>query len=86
MIHNCKNHETKQSQAVRRIAAHAVIFAGLSGTPVTRDTGDIHPVLEAMDPESWPSRKRFRDRYLDITEGEYSEKVEGLLRRFTPGR
>lgn len=77
-VHFIKNHRSKQSQAVRRIAAHAGTFAGLSGTPVTRDTGDIHPALEAMDPDSWPSGERFRKRYLLIQEDEYSQTVQGL--------
>lgn len=78
LVHNCKNQSSQQSQALRRIARHAETFVGLSGTPVTRDTGDIFPVLAAMDPLSWPSRERMVKRYCMTTDGEYEDKIEGL--------
>jgi superfamily II DNA or RNA helicase len=77
-VHFTRNENSQQSQAVRRIASHADTFVGLSGTPVTRDTGDIFPVLAAMDPASWSSRERFVKRYLMTTEDAYQQKVEGL--------
>jgi SNF2 family DNA or RNA helicase len=66
------------SAAFRRICAHASNVVGLSGTPITRDTGDLYPMLEAMDPLSFPDRKRFITRYCDSASVKYGEKIEGL--------
>lgn len=77
-VHYAKNENSQQSLALRRITEHAATFVGLSGTPITRDTGDIYPTLAAMDPLSWPSRKKMVKRYLMTEEGEYSDTIEGL--------
>ena len=77
-VHLAKNPHSKQSQALKRVCARAGTVIGLTGTPITRDTGDIYPVLEAMDPDSWPSRKRFVQRYCDTSDNGYGEVVEGL--------
>lgn len=77
--HLVKNEGSLQSQAVRRIASRAGTVIALSGTPVTRDTGDVYPVLAAMDPASWPSRDRFVKRYCDKSDDEYGPgQIEGL--------
>lgn len=78
-VHAIKNEDSQQSRAVRRIAAGAGTFVGLSGTPVTRDTGDIYPILAAMDPRSWPNRKRMVHRYCMTEEDDYGETIQGLL-------
>jgi SNF2 family DNA or RNA helicase len=78
LVHNCKNQTSLRSQALKRVAFHAGTVIALTGTPVTRDTGDIYPLLEAMDPRSWPSRERFVKRYLDTSDNGYGEVVEGL--------
>jgi SNF2 family DNA or RNA helicase len=77
-VHLTRNHASLLSQAVRRIAEHAQTFVGLSGTPVTRDTGDVYPALAAMDPASWPSRDAFIKRYCFTVDDGYQRKVEGL--------
>lgn len=77
-VHAIKNDGSKRSRAVRRIALHAGTFVGLSGTPITRDTGDIYPALDAMDPLSWPARDRFVRRYCSTEDDGYGEKIQGL--------
>jgi len=77
-VHLAKNETSKQSQALGRVALHADTFIGLTGTPVTRDSGDIFPVLQAMDPRSWPARGRFVKRYLETTDNGYGEIIEGI--------
>jgi SNF2 family DNA or RNA helicase len=77
-VHLAKNPESKQSLALRRVAKHAGTVVALTGTPITRDTGDIYPVLQAMDPASWPNKGQFTKRYLDTHDNGYGEKVEGL--------
>lgn len=76
--HYAKNEKAQRTGAVQRIASRAGTFVALTGTPVTRDTGDIFPVLQAMDPETYPSRPRFVKRYLDTSDNGYGEVVEGL--------
>lgn len=81
LVHNChaaKNPEALQSKAVQRIALHAENFVGLTGTPITRNTGDIFPLLAAMDPPSWPARGRFIKRYVHTSDNGYGETIEGL--------
>lgn len=76
---------TTMSAAFRRIARHAANVVGLSGTPITRDTGDIYPMLEALDAQSWSERKRFVSRYCDTSPGaEYGEAIEGLRQLAEP--
>lgn len=77
-VHVCRNDNSLQTKAVQRIASRASTFIGLSGTPVTRDTGDIFPVLAAMDPLSWPSRERMVKRYCMTEEDGYGQKIQGL--------
>jgi hypothetical protein len=87
LVHNChalKGNSTKQSLAVRRIAAHAGNVIALTGTPVTKDTGDVFPALNAMDPAAWPSRERFVKRYCTTTDSDYGETIEGLNRLAEP--
>jgi SNF2 family DNA or RNA helicase len=76
--HYLKNEKAQRTYAIQRVAAHAGTFIALTGTPITRDTGDIFPVLAAMDPETYPARGRFVKRYLDTTDDGYGEVVEGL--------
>lgn len=86
-VHLLKNNEAKRSRAIRRISKHADTVIGLSGTPVTRDTGDIYPMLEAMDPRSWPDRKRMVTRYCELAEdpaGYARDRILGLSRLMEP--
>ena len=76
--HYCKNVKAQRTHAVTRIARHTDCIVALTGTPVTRDTGDIFPVLAAMDPRSYPSRERFVKRYLQTSTDGYKEEIEGL--------
>lgn len=76
--HALKNVQSGRSIALRSISRHARNFIALTGTPITRDSGDIFPVLAAMEPESYPSRERFVKRYLLTTASDYGEVIEGL--------
>lgn len=82
--HALKSSNSKQSLAVRRIAARAQTVVGLSGTPITRDTGDLWPTLAAMEPLAWPARERFIKRYCDREDSDYGEVVQGLNRLAEP--
>jgi SNF2 family DNA or RNA helicase len=77
-VHLCANADAAQSRAVKRIASRATAFAGLSGTLITHDFGDVYQVLAIMDDASWPSKKRYRARYLLTRSNGYAETVTGL--------
>jgi SNF2 family DNA or RNA helicase len=84
-IHLAKNNNAKQSKAIRRISRAAGTVAGLSGTPVTQNTGDIYPMLEAMDPRSWPDRDRMVTRYCERMDDPYEgDRILGLNRLMEP--
>ena len=84
-VHLAKNNEAKQSRAIRRISKVSGTVVGLSGTPVTRNTGDIYPMLEAMDPRSWPDRARMVARYCERMDDPYEgDRILGLNRLMEP--
>jgi hypothetical protein len=66
------------SASFRRICARAVNAIELSGTSITRDTGDLYPPMDAAWPLDFPDRKRFIRRYVQTADTEYGEKIEGL--------
>lgn len=77
--HYIKNPGAERTKALVRIARDAPYVIGASGTPITHHTGDLCPMLEAMDHGAWPSGERFKSRFL-FTNGEsgYAQKVLGL--------
>lgn len=82
--HYIKNPSTKQSQAAVRVARDAPFVVGMSGTPITHHTGDLTPMLEAMDADAWPSGERFKQRYLLTVPGDYKDTVVGLAPHTEP--
>lgn len=76
--HLIKTPGTKRSQAARRLAKSCNVVVGMSGTPITHNSGDLWPVLYAMDPTAYPSRERYADRYLETVRGDYKDEVLGL--------
>jgi SNF2 family DNA or RNA helicase len=77
-IHFIANKDSLRSLATRRIARKALIVAGLSGTPIKRDTGDLWPALEASEHGAWPARERFVARYCETSVNDYGESIDGL--------
>jgi SNF2 family DNA or RNA helicase len=77
--HYIKNPGAERTQAIVRIARDAPYVIGASGTPITHHTGDLCPMLEAMDAAAWPSGERFKSRFLLTDDGSgYAKKVTGL--------
>lgn len=77
-VHKLKSQASEQSRAVRRLAAKASSFIGLSGTPITHHPGDLWPALCAMEPGAYPSRERWVGRYCTTVQGAYTQTVLGL--------
>jgi hypothetical protein len=83
--HYIKTPGAKRSVAVRRVARDAQVVIPMSGTPITHNTGDLTPTLEAMDAHAWPSGERFNTRYLLTDDGSgYTKKVLGLNTAMEP--
>lgn len=84
--HYIKNHRSARSGAVRRIARSVHKRGGaivaLSGTPITKHTGELWPTLEALEPYAWPSGERWVGRYCLTVGTDYEEQILGLH----PGR
>ena len=76
--HKLKNADSLQSRAVRRLAKNAQSVIALSGTPITHNAIDLHPTLNALEPWAWPSKERFVTRYVQLSSGDYQDKVLGL--------
>jgi SNF2 family DNA or RNA helicase len=77
-VHLARNKDAHQSKALWRIAHYAGTFVGASGTLITHDFGDIYQPLFIMDPLSWPSKQRLKDRYLATRKADYDETILGL--------
>jgi len=77
-IHLAKNGDAKQTKALGRIAKSAVSLVGASGTAIKHDTGDIHPMLDAIMPRAFPDRSRFVSRFCARIEDDYGERIVGL--------
>jgi SNF2 family DNA or RNA helicase len=77
-IHLAKNGTARQTRALGRIAGCAVNLVGLSGTAIKYDTGDIHPMADAIMPRAFPDRGRFTTRFCAKIEDDYGERIVGL--------
>lgn len=81
-VHFVRNPTTARTRAVIRLAKVAQraggAVIGLSGTPITRDFGDLHPALQALDEHAWASKERAIDRYAWTIKGDYEEQILGL--------
>lgn len=76
--HMIKNADAKRSKATERIGRRAATVVGLSGTLITRDTGDAFPILKTGDPDTWPARERFVKRFCATGVNEHGEEITGL--------
>jgi SNF2 family DNA or RNA helicase len=76
--HYIKNQGAARTKAVRRLARKTEAFVALSGTPITRHTGDIWPVLDCLAPGAYPARERFIKYHCLAVPGEYDEEILGL--------
>lgn len=62
--HRAKSPKSKQTRALWRLSAE-YRFA-LTGTPIANDIDDLWSLLRFVDPQAWPSRVQFIDRYCDL--------------------
>lgn len=62
--HRLANPKTKQTRAIWSLEG-AYRYA-LTGTPIANHPGDFWSILHFLDPDEWPSRSRYIDRYCDL--------------------
>lgn len=81
--HLAKNSKAKRTEALERIATRVTgrdgAVVALSGTPITHDPGDLHPVLKMLEPGAYPSKERWVTRYCNVLPGDYRDENLGLL-------
>ena len=86
--HYIRNAGSGRTKAVLRLAKIATkqdgAVIGLSGTPITRNTTNIYPILQAMEPDAYPSGERWQSRYVESIQGDYDTEVIGLNRYTEP--
>jgi SNF2 family DNA or RNA helicase len=64
--HRAKSPKAAQTRAWWRQAHRAKYRFALTGTPVANNPADLWSILYGIDPEAWPSRTRWIDRYCNV--------------------
>jgi SNF2 family DNA or RNA helicase len=74
------NDESHQSQAVQRLARHALQVLLCSGTLIKHSMRNAYPALNALDHRSYSAWKRVKPRYMAVRAGDggYDEIITGL--------
>lgn len=65
--HKMKDPTTRQTRSSWAVAHGAEYRIALTGTPVADNIGDLWGILHAMDPDWFPTRTKFLDRYAETT-------------------
>lgn len=67
--HKAKDPESKQTRALWAVGSTAERRLALTGTPVANEPQDFWTLLHFVDPNEWPSRSAYMDRYCLMTTG-----------------
>jgi SNF2 family DNA or RNA helicase len=76
--HLTKSPTARRTLAMHRLSRSAAVFIALSGTPIAHNVGDLHPVLQHLSPNAWPSKERWIERYCTSIQGDYSSRIIGI--------
>lgn len=91
--HRAKDPKSKQTRALWAATGDAEYRYGLTGTPIANDATELWPLLHWMDPQEWPSKTKWLDRFVDImynafggtvVSGIKPEREEEFFRSFHP--
>ena len=75
--HRIKSPKAHSTRAVWGVSQMAPYRIALTGTPVVNNPDDLWSIMHFLDPEGFPSRTRFRDRYCLMRPG-YHGGVENM--------
>lgn len=78
--HRIKNPKALQTRAIWAISKDARWRWALTGTPIANDAGDLWPLLHWLDPQEWPSKTAYKDRYCLTSHNPFSgfDDIVGL--------
>lgn len=65
-IHRVKTYKAQQSTAVRRLCNKVPHVIGLSGTPIENRPAELLGILRIIDPDLFPDRIAFLERYCEL--------------------
>jgi SNF2 family DNA or RNA helicase len=77
-VHRAKEPTAKQTRALKAASKTAVIRLGLTGTPIGNQPDELWSLLNFIDPDAWPSKTRYRDRYCEQVWNGWAQEVTGL--------
>lgn len=78
--HRLADPKAKQTRAAWAIGQGAKQRLAMTATPVTKGLDTLWSVLHFVDPEEWPSRTKYIDRYCDTTLNFWGGITVGALR------
>lgn len=70
-LHHCADAHSKRTRAAWAIMRDAEFRYGLTGTPVVANVGDLWSLLHAIEPEAFPAKTRYLDRWARVELGFY---------------
>lgn len=62
-VHRMRDPRSQQTRAAWTLAHEAYHVFGLTGTPVGQNVGDLWAIMHAIEPDWFPRRTKFLDRY-----------------------
>lgn len=62
-VHRMRDPRSQQTRAAWALASEAEQVFGLTGTPVGQNVGDLWSIMHAIEPDWFPRRTKFLDRY-----------------------
>jgi SNF2 family DNA or RNA helicase len=74
-VHRIKDPKSQISRALKAATGDARFRYGLSGTPIASKPYDLFSALNWMFPESFPSRTKWRDRFMDTSYDAWGQPV-----------
>lgn len=84
-MHRSKEPHSKQTRAMWAVIQPAAFRFGLTGTPVVNNVGDLWSLLHAVEPEGFPAKTRYLDRWAKVELGFYGGAEILGLRAETAG-
>lgn len=78
--HRMKDPSTKQTRALWAATGDARFRLAMTGTPIADAPDDLWTILHWLDPNEWPSRTKFIDRYAQLQYNAFGAPIVTGLR------